>query len=259
MEPGDRRRETTGAREESCENREEEEHGKAEYEEKREGQRIEEEIKGLTSTAPRVLVTSVAPEDTDEAVTVLCDAFRDYPVMRYVLGSADDYGRRLRMLIGFFVSARVFREEPVLGIHDQDGTLAAVSLVTLPGERPVPQALSIRRESVWKELGPAERERYEAFGTACAQFGVESPHHHLNMIGVRRSHVGRGLGRKLLEVIHQMSDADDSSAGVSLSTESAHNLRLYEHFGYRQLGHAVVGPGLETWAFFRSTPGLTTS
>jgi GNAT superfamily N-acetyltransferase len=205
----------------------------------------------LTRTVARVLVTNVAPEDTDQAVTVLCDAFRDYPVTTYVLGSADDYERRLQTLIGFFVSARVFREEPVVGIYDQDGTLAATSLVTLPGEPPVPETLSVRRESVWKELGPAERERYEAFGTACAQFGVEAPHHHLNMIGVRRSHVGRGLGRKLLEAVHQMSDADDGSAGVSLSTEAAHNLPFYEYFGYRQLGHAVVGPRLETWVFFR--------
>jgi hypothetical protein len=49
----------------------------------------------LTRTVGRVLVTSVAPEDTDQAVTVLCDAFRDYSAMRYVLGSADDYERRL--------------------------------------------------------------------------------------------------------------------------------------------------------------------
>jgi len=197
------------------------------------------------------LLTRLQPVETPDAVTVLCDAFRDYPVMQYVLGSADDYDRRLRTLIDFFVSARVFREEPVLGLYDRDGTLAAVALVTLPGERPAPEALSVQREAVWKELGAAERGRYEGFGTACAQFSVESPHHHLNMIGVRRSYMGRGFARKLLEAVHQLSDADDGSAGVSLSTEAAHNLPLYEHFGYRQLSHAVVGPGLETWAFFR--------
>jgi GNAT superfamily N-acetyltransferase len=162
-------------------------------------------------------------------------------------------------LIGFFVSARVFREEPVLGVYDQGGTLAAGALVTLPGERPAPEALSVRSESVWEELGPAERERYEAFGTTCAQFVVETPHHHLNMIGVQPSHMGQGLGRKLLEVVHQMSDADDGSAGVSLGTEAPHNLPFYEYLGYRQLGHAVVGPGLETWAFFRPARDLPTS
>jgi GNAT superfamily N-acetyltransferase len=213
----------------------------------------------LTSTAPRVVLTKVASEDADQAVTVLCDAFHDYPVMRYVLGPGDGYDRRLRTLIGFFVSARVFRQEPVLGIYDRDGTLAAAALVTLPGERPVPEALSIHRESMWQELGPAERERYEAYGSACAQFAVEAPHHYLNMIGIRRSHMGRGLARNLLDAVHQMSDADDGSAGVSLSTEAAQNLPLYEHFGYRQLGHAVVGPGLETWVFFRPRRDSTSS
>jgi hypothetical protein len=29
---------------------------------------------------------------------------------------------------------------------------------------------------------------------------------------------------------------------------------LYEYFGYRLLGHTVVGDGLETWAFFRPEP-----
>jgi hypothetical protein len=38
---------------------------------------------------------------------------------------------------------------------------------------------------------------------------------------------------------------------VSLSTETPENLPLYEYFGYRLLGHAEVGDGLDTWAFFR--------
>jgi GNAT superfamily N-acetyltransferase len=196
-------------------------------------------------------VTRLSSAQTAEAVTVLCDAFRDYPVMRYVLGSRDDYDRRLRTLIGFFVSARVYRDEPVLGIHDRDGTLSAAALVSFPDEREAPEALVARRESVWAELGAAERERYEAFGTACAQFVVASPHYHLNMIGVRRPHVGRGLARKLLESVHQLSDADDASGGVTLSTETPQNLPLYEHFGYRLLGHARVDDGLDSWAFFR--------
>jgi GNAT superfamily N-acetyltransferase len=167
------------------------------------------------------------------------------------LGSGDDYDRRLHTLIGFFVSARVLRDEPVLGIRDRDGTLVAAALVSFPGERPAPGALSTRREAVWAELGAAERERYEAFGLACAQFVVDSPHYYLDLIGVRRSHVGRGLARKLLESVHQLSDNDALSCGVALSTETRQNLPLYEHFGYKVLGHAKVGEGLETWAFLR--------
>jgi GNAT superfamily N-acetyltransferase len=200
---------------------------------------------------PSMLVSKLSPAQTEDAVTVLCDAFQDYPVMRYVLGPTGDYQRRLRTLIGFFVSAREYREEPVLGIHDRAGTLSAVAVVSLPGQRDAPPALVARREEVWAELGAAEQRRYEAYGAAAAQFEVPSPHYHLNMIGVRRTHVGRGLARKLLEAVHRLSDADAGSSGVSLTTETEQNLPLYEHFGYRRRGPALVDDGLQTWGFFR--------
>jgi GNAT superfamily N-acetyltransferase len=192
----------------------------------------------------------LTPAHADDAVTVLCDAFRDYPVMRYVLGAQADYDARLRTLVGLFVSARFFREEPVLAVHD-GAAVAAVAIVTLPGDRPAPEAYLARRETVWSELGAAARERYEAFGAACDRFAVQAPHHHLNMIGVRRSHAGRGLARPLLEAVHAMAEEDTGSAGVSLSTENPRNLLLYEHFGYERLGHARVSDDLETWVFFR--------
>jgi GNAT superfamily N-acetyltransferase len=139
----------------------------------------------------------------------------------------------------------------MLGVHDEEGILAAVALVTLPGERDAPEALLLRRDALWRELGAAERQRYEAFGEAAGRFTVEAPHHHLNMIGVRRSHAGRGLARQLLGAVHGLSEADPSSSGVTLSTEDPRNLSLYPRFGYQLLGHAAVADELETWAFFR--------
>lgn len=196
-------------------------------------------------------VTVLAPAQAEDAVTVLCEAFFDYPVMRYVLGARGAYAERLRTLVGFFVTARALREEPVLGVYDPTGRLLAAALVTLPGERIVPDALADRREAVWRELGPDERSRYEAFGAASHQFDMETPHHHLNMIGVRPSHAGRGLARSLLDHIHSLAEADPVSAGVTLSTETSRNLDLYERFGYRRLGYSRVAEGLETWALFR--------
>jgi GNAT superfamily N-acetyltransferase len=190
----------------------------------------------------------------DQAVTVLCDAFYDYPVMRYVLGhSTPDYDSRLQTLIRFFASARVIREEPVLGAYDHHGNLGGVALITLPGEHPSPEALNNQREAVWAELGTPERQRYEAFSQACQQFTIQLPHHHLNMIGVRRSHAGRGLARDLLEAVQELAQADPQSCGVSLSTETRKNVPLYTHFGYRLLGHAKISNDLETWAFFLET------
>ncbi len=196
-------------------------------------------------------IRKLSADQSEAAVTVLCDAFHDYPVMRYVLGASDGYDRRLRSLIGFFVAARVLRDELVLGIHDEAGTLAAAVLVTLPGERKAPEALLVRREALWRELGAVERKRYEAFGETAGKFVVQAPHHHLNMIGVLRSHAGRGFARQLLQAVHALSQADPNSCGVSLSTEDTRNLPLYQKFGYELLGHGRVADELETWAFFR--------
>jgi GNAT superfamily N-acetyltransferase len=197
-------------------------------------------------------VAALSAAQADAAVTVLCEAFHDYPVMRHVLGPGRDYDRRLRTLIAFFVSARVLRAEPVLGIADNTGAMTAVALVTLPGERASPEQLAVRREAVWEELGAAERARYDAFGIASHRFTIDTPHYHLNMIGVRRSHAGRGLARQLLDAVHNLSQTDSFSCGATLSTESPRNLALYEHFGYRLLGHARVADDLQTWGFFRA-------
>jgi len=191
----------------------------------------------------------------EEAVDVLCDAFRDYPVFRHVIAEAgDEYDERLRALIGFFVAARFHRDEPVLAVSDA-GRSVAVAIVTPPVQRDSPPALAEHREAVWRRLGAAARERYEAMGDSWQQYAIEEPHYHLNMVGVRRSHSGRGLGRRLIEAVHEMSLRDSRSTGVSLTTEIESNVALYLHFGYELVGHVQGGDAPDTWVFLRRDQG----
>lgn len=188
-------------------------------------------------------------------VAVLCDAFHDYPVMRFVLEPvAGDYDRHLHTLVNLFVMARAYREEPILGIFDGAELVAAATL-TLPGKRQPPTEFTRLREAVWRELGEAARLRYEAFGKATQAFDIGRPHYHLNMIGARRSHAGRGLARLLLDAVHAMSSRDPVSLGVTLTTEDFRNVSLYRHFGYQVVGHARVDAQLETWRLFRANNG----
>ena len=190
-------------------------------------------------------------EHVPKVTRVLCEAFYDYPVMRYVIGDGqDDYERRLNTLVHFFVMARVLRNEELLGTMDGKD-LAATALVSYPGRGKAPPELMALRDKVWDELGPESRSRYEAFGTACASVEVEVPHIHLIMIGVSRAAQGIGLGRELIDHVHLMSREDTSSQGVTLTTEDPANVPLYEHFGYEVVGHARLSPKFETWGFFR--------
>jgi len=80
---------------------------------------------------------------------------------------------------------------------------------------------------------------------------VPEPNIHVNMLGVPPRFQGRGFGRVLLERVPAMSREHPDSRGISLTTESAANVPLYEHLGYRIVGHGRIGPGLESWGFFR--------
>src|SRR3712207_8832606 len=61
--------------------------------------------------------------DLADLVAVMSDAFHDYPVMRYVLGPAEPYDERLRTLVELFVSNRVYRNDPMIGVRDETGAL----------------------------------------------------------------------------------------------------------------------------------------
>lgn len=200
-------------------------------------------------------VRRLSGEEADVATDVLCEAFYDYPVMRWVLQAPPpEYPRRLERLVGFFVAARVLRDEPLLAVDGAEG-VEAVAMLSYTDGPPSPPELSGVRSRVWAELGPEARARYEAFGAAFGPLIVPGPHVHLNMIGTRRTARGRGHSRTLLEWVHAHSASRPGSTGVSLTTEDPGNVPLYEHFGYAVRGRARISDDIETWVFFRPDDG----
>jgi GNAT superfamily N-acetyltransferase len=203
-----------------------------------------------------LIVTTLGFDNLVEVVSVMSDAFRDYPVMRYlvgpdVLGAGAPYNVRLHRLVQLFVSGRAYRNDPMLGIRDGTGVLMGVATMTSPDSPVEPPAFIALRESIWAELGLEARRRYDGY-VAMSQFFAGAPrHHHLNMIGVRQSQQRSGLGRVLLGAVHDLAAADATSGGVSLTTERSENVGIYERFGYRVQGHVRVSSTLETWGMFR--------
>lgn len=187
----------------------------------------------------------------DEVVEVLGDAFADYPVMRFVLReSGPVYPQHLDALLRFFALARFLREEPVFGVRSgQD--LAGVALLSHPDGPRSPPELAELKEHVWWELGSDARDRYEEYGIAAEPLTVRVPHVHLNMIGVRASARGSGLGRRLLDRVHRFAEEARGPEGVTLNTEDPANIALYERFGYEVLGSGDVSGEFRTWGLFR--------
>lgn len=188
------------------------------------------------------------PEITD----VLCEAFYNYPVMKYVLGEKEDYDTRLRKAVTFFVSARALRKEPLLAIYNSENKLVAAATVTLPGEIPSPPELFKLRDELWAEIGSEEKARYENYGYVASGLLPKEPHHHLNMIGVRNAYQGKGLARQLISKVEELVSEHPTSTGLSLNTEVDSNVNFYLHLGFELLGKTNVDKDITTWGFFKS-------
>ena len=197
----------------------------------------------------RPLVEEVEAAHLSEVVDVHCDAFRDYPTMRHILGAASDYDQRLKTLVELFVEALHLKGGVVFGSRE-DGELVAAADAVLHGAVEPPELARLRR-SVWGRLGETARSRYEAYSAATRAFVPERPSFYLSMLGVRRRSAGRGLARPLVERVQDLSRSVPASTGVYLETEEPRNVDFYRHLGFRLTGHVVVGGGLETWGFFR--------
>lgn len=199
-------------------------------------------------------IQPIARREADAVLDVLCEAFAAYPVMRHTLGEPRPEPRRLRTLIHLFASGRWLRGHPILGARDVAGRLLGVAALTPPGDLPPPPAeLAALAESTWGVLGADSRQRYDELRRAWDRTSTRGAWWHLNMLGVRPSHAGRGIGERLLRAVCELAAADAGAEGVDLTTEDAANLDFYRRRGFTVFARADVADGLQTWTLASRT------
>jgi GNAT superfamily N-acetyltransferase len=185
----------------------------------------------------------------DFVLNILCAAFHDYPVTRYVIDeAASHYDGQLRELIDFFVEGRLARKIPLIGLYDSNDLLG-VAVVSPPHEVPAPRELVECQARAEERLGREAMARFKRYERACEETDPGHAAHYLGMIGVRPDMQGRGLGRQLIDAVKARARSDRSSTGITLNTESASNLPFYEKMGFVKGSEADVGP-LHTWSFY---------
>ncbi len=185
----------------------------------------------------------------EAALKILCAAFHDYPVMRYVIGEPDtEYDEKLAELIGFFVEARLTRNVPLVGLYDSND-LVGIAVVSPPKEIPMPRELMDCHARVERRLGPEAMTRFDRYDGACEATDPGHIAHYLGMIGVRPDAQGRGIGRQLVDAVKDLAWSDPGSTRITLNTESESNLPFYEKMGFRKGSEADFGP-LRTWSFY---------
>jgi GNAT superfamily N-acetyltransferase len=202
---------------------------------------------------PGRVIEHIGRDRSDDAVRVLAAAFHEYPVMRFVLNDAgEQYDRRLHALIRYFCERRLTQDWPLLGcfvcpsVAKRDVTEAERELVAVAGiNDPGPFVDNEAHDREWAALraaiGPSAVERLEYYEQESDGDAPPGAYHFLGIIGVRPDQQGKGHARALIEHIMERCRADKSSAGVWLSTETADNVPLYEHLGFRLRAERDIG------------------
>lgn len=200
------------------------------------------------------MIENFSKAQRSDVVAAFCSAFRDYPVMRYVLaGSADGYDAHLTQLIGYYVDSRLLRDWPVIGIRVQ-GEIVAVAMGNEPVAKPALDELKRAYVRLREVLGKDAFGRMDAFETVSDRIEPKYPHYFLGMIGVKPAFQGQGHAAALIEEFRSLSAADRHSQAVVLSTEDPNNLPFYQKMGFRIVADAEVGE-LHTWCLALPTPG----
>jgi ribosomal protein S18 acetylase RimI-like enzyme len=198
-------------------------------------------------------IVKLTREQTPEAVEVLLSAFRDYPVMRFILKNtrAEDYDQQLRAILGFYCEARFAKNRPVLGILQED-SLIAVTLIDESSLKPWAEQQT-ELDRLRAAIGEEAYSRLELYETITARAEPAEPHYFVGMIGVRPEHHGKGYGKILLNEARKLSERDPRSIGVCLTTEDEQNVKFYQHCGYHIIAETDIDRELHSWCMLLPT------
>lgn len=184
-----------------------------------------------------------------DALGVLCAAFHDYPVTRYVIGESEaDYDGKLRDLVGLFVESRLVRNVPLIGMSD-GYALLGVAVFSPPEEITAPREFRDYEAEVRRRLGPQAMARFKEYDRACEATDPGHRAHYLGMIGILPGAQRQGLGRLLIDAVKDRARLHPGSEGIALNTETENNLPFYERAGFRMVSEADAG-SIHTWSFF---------
>lgn len=180
----------------------------------------------------------------DRAVEIFSEAFMDDPVISWLLPSKQHRREVQPYMHGAFVdqALRSGRVQLVVGRG------AAVWITLKAGETPYGQpANSAEAEGLGTLLGTAAT-RLEALGNAVAnRHPLHCDHVYLSTIGVVPEWQGHGIGAAMLT--EQLSD---THLPVYLEASDERNRKLYQRFGFHDLGNPIDLPeGPSLWPMWR--------
>ena len=181
---------------------------------------------------------------------VLSDAFQEDPVFSKLIPNDKERHKTLFKIFKFQIKYCLKH-----GIVLSTSNLKGISLWFPPKNVFISIWKSIKSGSLslifkikWKNLDILRK--YDGFSEYLHKKLAPNPHWYLSTIGIDPKHQGKGIGRRMLSFMVKKIAKDQKT--IFLETNSRRNVKLYKHFGFRNL-HKVLTPGTNIyhWSMIR--------
>lgn len=191
-----------------------------------------------------------------QARSLLYHSYKDEPTFKYLLDSSrPGYEKRIRATIRELVRLHFERGETVLGvIHKVDRRVLGVAFVS-----DVTSKIDLSRQFLWRlkmtlTAGFEGTRRYIRYFNDVQSSLPNKAHRTVSLMGIHPEFQKQGLGRLLMETVHQQVSADARSIGVFLDTGNNRYLSFYEALGYERFADIQLGDNLTEVVLFRANP-----
>lgn len=197
-----------------------------------------------------VTIELLTEEDVHGFATAMARAFENYPVMRRAFADYPENRKEwiYRLSLGSITSkVRAGCSLPVAKLGDR---VIGGASVLLPGFK-TPPGQEAWFEDFLEQAGPTTKDFFPRFIGAVDSIALPDPHTHLIMIGVEPEFQGKGIGRKLIEKVVDLSAEVPQCEGIALDTEQPGNVDIYRACGFEVLGETSVDD-LPIWVMWRT-------
>jgi len=190
-----------------------------------------------------------------QARSLLYHSYKDEPTFKYLLDAhRPAYKQRIRATIRELIRLHMDRGEFVFGvIHKKQQRLLGVAFFS-----DLQLKMDISKQLLWRmkmilTAGFEGTRRFVQYFNEVQESLPAKNHRMVSLIGIHPDFQKQGLGKLLLETIHDVTDNDQNSIGLFLDTGNNRYLEFYKSLSYEIFTELPLG-NMQEFVLFRPNP-----
>jgi len=190
-----------------------------------------------------------------QARSLLFHSYEEEPTYKFLLDAhRPGYKQRIRATIRELIKLNLDRDEFMFGVlHKKQQRLIGIAFFS-----DVELKMDLSKQFMWRlkmtlTAGFEGTRRYVQYFNEVQESLPAKKHRMVSLIGIHPDFRKQGLGKLLLESIHNITDQDEDSIGLFLDTGNNSYLDFYKSLNYEIFTELPLGH-LKEYVLFRPNP-----